>query len=435
MLVFIPLLLIALSIGTDLACLHTLRRFLPPRRVRLVGWLCFVVELLLVVYLVLLATARQTVMPHPHLTLCVLTVLVPKIYFLLLWLLFVLPLSRHRISLYNFLTVLLLAVLLGGSILYGGLRGRFKVEVNRVEVCSPRLPVSFDGYRIVQVSDIHLGSLTPADTVFLAEAVDSILALKPDVVCFTGDLVNIHAAELRPEFQRQLSRLRTRRHRVYAVLGNHDYADYDHTLDSDSLRRADTDSLRALIAGMGWTLLDNRGERIRHRAERRPGDFGDPTEALRILGVGNIGEPPFSTYGDLDSALATLPAKMDIDREYTILLSHNPTHWRNAVLPHSEALPSDSDSLSVARDTLVGYPDIDLMLSGHTHGMQMSFFGFSPAVWRYHEWGGLYTEGLQSLYVNTGLGTVGFPIRVGLNPEITLLTLRTVAEDDGDEGE
>jgi predicted MPP superfamily phosphohydrolase len=356
-------------------------------------------------------TARETVLPHPMLTLWVLALLMPKVLFLLLWALFVRPFTCMKGSLYNFLTALLLAVLLGGVILHGGLRERFLVEVNRVEVASPRVPPSFDGYRIAQISDIHLGSLAEGDTVFLNNVVDTILALQPDMVCFTGDLVNIRSAEALPSFRRALRRLRTRRHCVYAVMGNHDYADSDHTLP-DSLHAADADTLRAFMTEMGWTLLDNRGERIRHRAERRPGDFGDPTEDLCILGVGNVGEPPFSVYGDLDSALATLPPKMDIDREFTILLSHNPTHWRREVLLH---------------------PDVDLMLAGHTHGMQLRVAGWSPAAWRYQEWGGLYREGTQFLYVNTGLGTVGFPVRIGLKPEVTLLTLRYRPETEEDE--
>jgi hypothetical protein len=337
-----------------------------------------------------------------------LTLLLPKVLFLLLWALFVRPFTCMKGSLYNFLTAALLSLLLGGVVLYGGLRERFLVEVNRVEVVSAAVPPSFDGYRIAQISDIHLGSLSEGDTVFLHTVVDSVLALQPDMVCFTGDLVNIRSVEALPAFRRALRRLRTRRHCVYAVLGNHDYADYDAAL-TDSMRAADADTLRAMMAEMGWTLLDNRGERIRHRAERRPGDFGDPTEALCILGVGNIGDFPYYPHGNLDTALATLPPKMDIDREFTILLSHNPAHWRQEVLRH---------------------PDIDLMLAGHTHGMQLRIAGWSPAVWRYPEWGGLYTQGTQSLYVNTGIGTVGFPMRIGLKPEVTLLTLRTATEPD-----
>jgi predicted MPP superfamily phosphohydrolase len=128
-------------------------------------------------------------------------------------------------------------------------------------------------------------------------------------------------------------------------------------------------------------------------------------ESLRLLGVGNIGEPPFSTYGDLEAAIASLPTDEPtrMDEQFTILLSHNPTHWRAEVLE---------------------YTDIDLTLSGHTHGMQICVGGFSPAVWRYKEWGGLYQEGDRYLYVNTGLGTVGFPVRIGLKPEVTLITLR-----------
>ncbi len=406
MFLLIVLLFLALTVASDFAFLHSVKRFVAPSKMLPFRLLCLLTEGFLVFFVGLIMTETQTVLPHPTAMLIALTLLFPKLLFLILWLLFVRPFHCMKGSLYNFLSACLLSLLLGGAILYGGLRERFLVEVNEVTVQSARLPRSFDGYRIAQISDFHAGSLTEADTAFVRSMVDSIIAREPDMVCFTGDFVNIHSSELRP-FMRELSRLCTRRHRVYAIMGNHDYADYDHFM-TDSMRSADTDTLRQMVAEMGWTLLDNRGDRIRHRSFRRLGDFFDPVETLRILGVGNIGEPPFNTYGDLEQAIGSLPVNRGVPEErFTILLSHNPTHWRNEVLQ---------------------YPDIDLTLSGHTHGMQMKIFGWSPASWRYQEWGGLYHEGSQSLYVNTGIGTVGFPIRIGLKPEVTLLTLKRVEE-------
>ncbi len=406
MIILLFLLCLSLSIAADFAFLRSLKRFLAPRYLRYFRRTCFLLEFYLLGYIILLLTSRSMVLPAPGWTLAAMTILFPKILFVLLWTIFVWPLFRTKIASYNFLSACILSAILGGIILHGGLKERFLVQVNRVEISSPHLPCSFDGYRIAQISDFHLGSLTLKDTTFVRRVTDSILALQPDIVCFTGDLVNCESEEARP-FINELRRMRTRRHQVFAILGNHDYADYARTMP-DSLHQADADTLRHLITTAGWTLLDNRGEIIRHRAERSANDYYDPTEYIRIVGVGNIGEPPFTTYGDLRTALASLPdASTNTDttstRPFTILLSHNPTHWRQEVLPDSE---------------------IDLMLAGHTHGMQIKIAGFSPAVWKYKEWGGLYSENDRHLYVNTGLGTVGFPARIGLKPEITLITLR-----------
>lgn len=406
MIILFLILCLSLSAAADFAFLRSLKRFLAPRYLRFFRGLCFLSDFYLLGYLILLSASRSMVLPAPGWTLAAMTLLFPKILFVILWTIFVWPFFRLKIASYNFLSACVLTIILGGIILHGGLKERFLVQVNRVEITSPHLPRSFDGYRIAQISDFHLGSLGIQGTTFVRRVADSILALQPDVVCFTGDLVNCESREARP-FVDALRRMRTRRHQVFAILGNHDYADYARAMP-DSLRRADADTLRRLIAEAGWTRLDNRGEIIRHRAERTAHAYYHPDEYIRIVGVGNIGEPPFTTYGDLPRALASLPDAPNItdttaSRPFTILLSHNPIHWRQEVLP----------------DT-----DIDLMLAGHTHGMQIKIAGFSPAVWKYKEWGGLYTENNRHLYVNTGLGTVGFPARIGLKPEITLITLR-----------
>lgn len=406
MIILLLLICLSLSIAADFAFLRSLKRFLAPRYLRFFRWFCLLSEFYLLSYLIILFTSRTMVLPAPIWTLAAMTVLFPKILFVILWTIFVWPFFRLKIASYNFLSACILATVLGGIILHGGLKERFQVQVNRVEIICPRLPRSFDGYRIAQISDLHLGSLSKKDTTFIRRVTDSIVALQPDIVCFTGDLVNCESQEARP-FIDELHRMRTRRHQVFAILGNHDYADYARTMP-DSLHQADADTLRHLIAAAGWTLLDNRSEIIRHRAERAANTYYDPTEYIRIVGVGNIGEPPFTTYGNLRKALASLPDnKKGADTTsvppFTILLSHNPTHWRQEILPETQ---------------------IDLMLAGHTHGMQIKIAGFSPAIWKYKEWGGLYTENDQHLYVNTGLGTVGFPARIGLKPEITLITLR-----------
>lgn len=281
-----------------------------------------------------------------------------------------------------------LAVTLLASMIWGGLVGRLQTEVKPVDVTSAKVPKAFDGYRIVQLSDIHIGSYG-TDTTFMAKVVDEINALHPDLVLFTGDIVNRESAELKP-FTSTLARLHAK-DGIYSVLGNHDYADYKNW-DSDAEKVADVQNLVKMENEMGWRMLNNESRVIKHG-----------TDSIIIIGVENIGDPPFPVYGDLSTAYPNAN-----DSNFKILLSHNPIHWKKEVLPHT---------------------NIDLMLAGHTHAMQMEFdiFGlrFSPSVFRYKEWGGMYEQGEQKLYVNIGLGTVGYPARIGAaTPEITLITLQ-----------
>lgn len=249
------------------------------------------------------------------------------------------------------------------------------------------LPEQFDGYRIVHISDLHLLSYG-SDTAFVASCIDAVNALHPDAVCFTGDLVSMQSSEARP-FRSVLSRLHAR-DGVFSVLGNHDYDDYVQW-PSEALKKADRDSLRQFQAQVGWTLLNNATVTVRR------GNAG-----INIIGTENYGDPPFPKYGNLAKAYPALN-----DSSFKILLQHNPYAWRKEI---------------------VGKTNISLMLSGHTHAMQfmVSVFGrkFSPAAWRYKEWGGKYESGGQVLYVNIGLGEVGIPARIGATPEITLITLK-----------
>ena len=268
---------------------------------------------------------------------------------------------------------------------WGALAGRFHLDVREVSVDIPDLPSDMRGLRIVQISDWHVGSYG-TDTAFVARTVDSINALRPDIIVFTGDVVNRHSDELRP-FEHTLSRLHAPMG-VYSVMGNHDYGDY-FSWPSEEAHRADADTLRSIERRMGWRMLDNETV-ILHRG----------ADSLALIGVENIGEPPFKTRGDLLRAYPT-PA----DSTAKILLSHNPMHWT---------------------DSIAGQPgrNIALTLSGHTHAMQMQVGHWSPAEWRYPTWEGLYSDSLgRKLYVNIGIGTVGMPMRIGATPEITLLTL------------
>ena len=249
-----------------------------------------------------------------------------------------------------------------------------------------RLPASFNGLRILQISDLHVGTYGEDDS-FIRRLVSEINALHPDVVMFTGDIVNRHSSELIP-FMDALSGIDAP-YGVYSILGNHDYGDYS-DWPSEEAKSADLEQLCRMQSDMGWKLLRNRTEYLRRGSD-----------SLAIVGVENIGDPPFRIYGSLASAY---PATGDSVSK--ILLSHNPAHW--------------TDSIAGREDVNIG-----LTLSGHTHAMQIEVCGISPASLRYPTWGGLYRDksGSHALYVNIGAGTVGMPMRLGATPEITLLTL------------
>lgn len=279
------------------------------------------------------------------------------------------------------LTGSLLAVFCAAGIIYGAVWGVRRLEVNHVTFASPRLPQSFDGYKIVQLSDIHLGSWTHQPEV-IAELVEKVNAQQPDLILFTGDLVNQQSRELEP-FVPLLSQLKAR-HGVYSVLGNHDYGTYYHWRSARE-EAANLALLRRMQAQMGWHLLDNE-----HVLKYQD------TDSIALVGCENDGEPPFSQHADLGKAVASS------DSLFSILLTHNPTHWRREVLPTTR---------------------IDLTLSGHTHAMQSAILGYSLAALRYPEWSGWYHEGHRALYVNIGIGYVGLPFRIGAWPEITVIKL------------
>ena len=269
---------------------------------------------------------------------------------------------------------------------WGALFNRYNIDVKEVTVEIPDLPARFNGYRIVQLSDIHTGTYG-TDTTFLKKVVDQANALDPDVILFTGDIVNRHSSELEP-FMATLGALAAP-DGVLSIMGNHDYGDY-YMWASDSLKRDDVCRVQAMQDSMGWRMLNNS-----HTCLRRMED------SIIIMGVENIGDPPFTVYGDLEASYPDLS-----DKATKILLSHNPAHWGDSVAGHPER-------------------NIALTLSGHTHAMQMELFGLSPAAFRYKNWGGLYDDKAgHQLYVNIGLGEVGFPARIGATPEITLITLK-----------
>lgn len=268
-------------------------------------------------------------------------------------------------------------------LVYGFTMGFRQIVVKHFDFYSPEIPHKFDNYRIVQVSDLHLGTLHGRASV-VRNIVDSINSLNADLVVFTGDLVNYHAEEAE-EFLPLLKKIRGK-DGVISIMGNHDYAQYYRwPSPADSL--ADIHKLQDLERAAGWNLLLNENEII-----RREGD------SIAIVGVENQGKPPFPALANLPKAQSGLGEGC-----FKVLLSHDPTHWHTGVL----------------RET-----DIPLMLSGHTHGMQFKIGQFSPASWFYPEWGGPYRNNSQTLYVSLGVGEVMLPFRLGAWPEINVITLK-----------
>lgn len=269
-----------------------------------------------------------------------------------------------------------------GYLLFGAIKGKEHFQVKEVTFTSPDLPDAFDGYRILQLSDIHSGSWK-GNAEAIRKAVDICNGLDADLIAFTGDLVNSRASEL-PEFMSVLSRLKAK-DGVFSIVGNHDYGTYVHW-DSEADRQANFRKLIEEERQMGWDILLNEN-RILHRKN----------DSIALVGVENSGNPPFPDYADMPKALK------GTEGMFKVLLSHDPTHWRRSVLP----------------DT-----DIQLMLAGHTHDMQVSVLGFSASQFIYPEHRGMYLEGDRGLYVNIGLGFVLFPFRLGAWPEITVITLK-----------
>lgn len=272
------------------------------------------------------------------------------------------------------------------SFLYG-FSNKYNYKIHRVKLAFDNLPASFKGLKIIQISDIHSGSLANREAV--GRGVDMILAEKPDLILFTGDLVNNEAGEME-SYQSVFSRLQAPMG-VYSTLGNHDYGDYMwwETLE---LKKANLDRVKQIEREMGWRLLTNE-----HVVLERGG------EQIALIGVENwSAKARFPKYGRMDLAYAGAERY-----PFKILMSHDPSHWDAEIRPN--------------------YPKIDLMLSGHTHGMQYGVeipgIKWSPVQYVYKEWAGLYEEGRQKLYVNRGYGFIGYPGRFGILPEITVIEL------------
>lgn len=313
----------------------------------------------------------------------------------LLWAWIVTVIPRMACYLFRIMRLRRTGYLVAGALtllfVWGTTWGRTRLRVNRVEIASERIPAAFDGFRIAQISDLHVGTLVNPEGE-LRRIADSINALHPDAVVFTGDLVNIRASELDARMMRLLQRIEAP---VWSVIGNHDVGTYI----KDSLRFPAAENLREVIARqrqMGWTVLEDTTVYL-HRG----------TDSISLTGISfdpALREQRHDRHlpaPQLPEAYAGVPASL-----YNITLVHVPQLWEQIIA--------------------TGYGD--LTLAGHVHSMQMKFRpwgrGWSPAQWLYTRWSGRYDKGHHTLYINDGTGYVAYPMRLGAWPEITLFTLK-----------
>ncbi len=273
-----------------------------------------------------------------------------------------------------------------GTLLYG-FSNKYNYKVRKVKLAFRNLPKSFKGLKIVQVSDIHSGSFT--DKAAVKKGVDLVLKQNADLILFTGDLVNDRADEMH-DYMDVFDKIKAPMG-VFSTLGNHDYGDYTNW-PSDEAKKENLERLKKIHGELGWRLLMNEHVILEKNNEQ-----------IALLGIENWSAfGRFPKYGRMDLAYPGTE-----NYPFKILMSHDPSHWDAEVRTK--------------------YPDIDLMLAGHTHGMQFGvenpYFKWSPVQWFYKEWAGLYEEGKQKLYVNRGYGFIGYPGRVGILPEVTVFEL------------
>lgn len=282
---------------------------------------------------------------------------------------------------------LVVAAIPFASMLYGMMGSVYNYSVRKVKLKIPNLPDAFNGFKIVQISDIHTGSFTDKDPV--KKSVEMVAEENPDIIFFTGDLVNDRSEEALPYLD-VFNKL-SAPHGVYSIFGNHDYGDYVEW-PSPEAKKENLEQLKAIHKQLGWKLLLDEHTRIEKDGQH-----------LGLIGVQNWSTHlRFPKYGSMEKATTNFEPSA-----FNILLSHDPSHWDGEIVEK--------------------YPYVDLMLAGHTHGFQfgveLPFFKWSPVQYVYKQWGGLYQTGKQYLYVNRGLGFLGYPGRVGILPEITVIEL------------
>ena len=297
--------------------------------------------------------------------------------------------SKNRITRLQFLNYMALGMtaipLIG--LIRGMIKGAFDFKIHNIKVVLPNLPDSFNGLRIVQISDIHIGSFLSTSP--LEKAIEIILQQKADIIFITGDLVNDRTAEINP-FMDTLSKIKAPMG-VFSIMGNHDYGDYA-KWDSQGEKDKNLQDIIEANAQLGWKLLMNENVILEKN-----------NSEIVLIGVENWGgNLHFPKYGNMEKAYRgaeKYPVKL--------LLSHDPSHWNMEIIEK--------------------YKDIDLTFSGHTHGFQFGIevpgLKWSPSQYIYKQWAGLYSEGKQQIYVNRGLGFLGYPGRIGILPEITVMEL------------
>lgn len=278
-----------------------------------------------------------------------------------------------------------------GALLYGMYKGKYNFKVLKYNIEYDDLPDAFDGYQITQISDVHSGSFDNREKI--EYAIDLINQQKSDVLLFTGDMVNNKAEEMYP--WKDLFATLEAKDGKYSVLGNHDYGDYV-SWETEELKEANLEELKALQKEIGFDLLLNESRYLTKGADK-----------IALVGVENWGKGGFKKAGDLNKAASKIQKE-----DFKILMSHDPSHWEQKVI---------SDPYHY-----------HLTLSGHTHGMQFGieipgWIKWSPVKWRYAYWAGIYKEMGQFINVNRGFGFLGYPGRVGIWPEITVITLKKKA--------
>lgn len=268
-----------------------------------------------------------------------------------------------------------------GWFAFGFIEGWKRLELKHITFTSPDLPPYFDGYRLVQITDFHLGSFPPGND-FVQKVVDATNNEEPDMILFTGDLVNNQASEVEPYLD-TLGQLHAS-DGIYSIWGNHDYCEYGNNHSIGALKR-NRRMLYGYQESLGWHQLMNEHHVVSHGMA-----------SIAVIGVENPGQPPFTNRSNLKKAMKGLNPDM-----FKILLSHDPHHWRREVVGKK----------------------IQLTLAGHTHAGQLKVGKWTPARMAFKEWGGAYRIGEQMLYVSSGIGG-SFPFRLGAWPELTVITLK-----------
>jgi len=300
------------------------------------------------------------------------------------------PATEAGITRNQFLSrlAIVVAAVPAGSLVYGVIANAYNYTFRKETIKFPNLPEAFDGFKIIQLSDIHSGSFNRTEPII--EAIKKINDLNADLILFTGDLVNNTADEM-ADYMHVFDKLRAK-HGVISTTGNHDYGDYVEW-DSPEAKVANFEKFKGIHKQLGWNLLMNENVVLERDGQK-----------IAIIGIENWGKGNhWAKYGKLDKAY-----KGTENIPFKLLMSHDPSHWDAQVRPH--------------------YPDIDLTLAGHTHGFQFGietkWLKWSPSEYVYKQWAGLYQEGKQFIYVNRGFGFLGYPGRVGILPEVTEITLK-----------